>query len=213
MNEAILNLLGCDIGTEEGQQFTLRVMDFMRDKLIDYQKETGNNYNLEATPAEATSYRLARLDKKNYPDIIIASEAMKSSDCETYYTNSTHLPVNYTSDIFELLDKQDEIQTKYTGGTVVHLFGGERVQEGETVKKLVKRICENYRLPYFTITPTFSICPTHGYIAGEEMKCPTCGEECEVFSRIVGYLRPVRQWNNGKKSEYLMRNMFQMEEL
>jgi len=196
---------------EKGHEFTLRVMDFMRDRLITYQEVTGNHYNLEATPAEATSYRLARLDKKNYPEIITAREAMKTNDSEMYYTNSTHLPVNYTNDIFELLDKQDDIQTKYTGGTVVHLFGGERIQEGETVKKLVKRICENYRLPYFTITPTFSICPNHGYISGEQQKCNNCGAECEVFSRVVGYLRPVQQWNNGKKSEFVMRNMFEME--
>ncbi len=211
MNEALLNLFDSDIGTEKGHEFTLRVMDFMRDRLITYQEVTGNHYNLEATPAEATSYRLARLDKKNYPEIITAREAMKTNDSEMYYTNSTHLPVNYTNDIFELLDKQDDIQTKYTGGTVVHLFGGERIQEGETVKKLVKRICENYRLPYFTITPTFSICPNHGYISGEQQKCNNCGAECEVFSRVVGYLRPVQQWNNGKKSEFVMRNMFEME--
>lgn len=213
MNEAVVNLLGQDIGSEAGQKFTLRIMEHMRNRLIEYQETTGNNYNLEATPAEATSFRLAQLDKKFYPEIITANEAMGQKNSVPYYTNSTHLPVNYTDDIFELMDLQDEIQTKYTGGTVVHLFGGERVREGETVKKLVRKICENYHLPYFTITPTFSICPTHGYIAGEQYKCEKCGEATEVFSRVVGYLRPVSQWNDGKKSEYDVRNMFKMEDV
>ncbi|MBN2280915.1 MAG: ribonucleoside triphosphate reductase [Candidatus Marinimicrobia bacterium] len=213
MNEAIVNLLGQDIASEKGQQFTLRIMDHMREKLIQYQETTGNNYNLEATPAEATSFRLAQLDKKFYPDIITANELMGQKSRVPYYTNSTHLPVNYTDDLFELLDLQDEIQTRYTGGTVVHLFGGERIREGETVKKLVKKICENYRLPYFTITPTFSICPVHGYIAGEHFKCARCGEATEVFSRVVGYLRPVNQWNDGKKAEFDVRNMFKMEDI
>jgi len=213
MNEAIVNLYGQDIASEKGQQFTLRVMEHMREKLIKYQETTGNNYNLEATPAEATSFRLAQLDKKFYPDVITANELMGQKSSVPYYTNSTHLPVNYTDDLFELLDLQDEIQTKYTGGTVVHLFGGERIREGKTVKKLVKKICENYRLPYFTITPTFSICPTHGYIAGEHFKCDKCGEGTEVFSRVVGYLRPVNQWNDGKKAEFDVRNMFKMEDI
>lgn len=213
MNEALINLFGQDIASEKGQQFTLRLMNHMRDRLVEYQETTGNNYNLEATPAEATSFRLAQLDKKFYPEIITANEAMGQKGSVPYYTNSTHLPVNYTDDIFELMDLQDEIQTKYTGGTVVHLFGGERVREGETVKKLVRKICQNYRLPYFTITPTFSICPTHGYISGEQYKCEKCGEATEVFSRVVGYLRPVSQWNDGKKSEYDVRNMFKMEDI
>lgn len=213
MNEALINLFGQDIASQKGQEFTLKVMNHMRDRLVEYQETTGNNYNLEATPAEATSFRLAQLDKKFYSDIITANEAMGQKKSVPYYTNSTHLPVNYTEDIFELMDLQDEIQTKYTGGTVVHLFGGERVQEGETVKKLVRKICENYHLPYFTITPTFSICPTHGYIAGEQYQCEKCGEATEVFSRVVGYLRPVSQWNDGKKSEYDVRNMFKMEDV
>ncbi len=213
MNEALINLFGQDVGSEKGRHFTLRVMEHMRAKLIEYQEETGNNYNLEATPAEATSFRLAQLDKKFYPDIITANEIMGQQKSAPYYTNSTQLPVNFTDDIFESLDLQDEIQTKYTGGTVVHLFGGERIHEGETVKKLVRKICENYKLPYFTITPTFSICPTHGYIAGEHFKCDKCGETTEVFSRVVGYLRPVSQWNDGKKAEYDVRNLFKMEDL
>ena len=196
MNEACLNLLDKGIGSVEGKQFALDVMDFMREIIVEFQKETGNNYNLEATPGEGTSYRLAKLDKQKY----------------SYYTNSTQLPVNYTDDIFEVLDHQDDLQTKYTGGTVVHIYAGERIQSIETMKNLVKKICNGYRLPYFTFSPTFSTCPNHGYIAGEHFKCPECGADCEVYSRVVGYIRPVQQWNKGKKKEFQDRTEFVIAE-
>lgn len=196
MNEACLNLFGENIGSLQGKQFALEVMDYMRAKIVKIQKETGNNYNLEATPGEGTSYRLAKLDKDKYP----------------YYTNSTQLPVNYTDDIFEVLDHQDDLQTKYTGGTVVHIYAGERIQSIETMKNLVKKICNNYHLPYFTFSPTFSTCPNHGYVAGEHYTCPECGASCEVYSRVVGYIRPVQQWNKGKKQEFLDRHEFKIEE-
>ena len=196
MNEACLNLLDKGIGSVEGKQFALDVMDFMRERIVEFQKETGNNYNLEATPGEGTSYRLAKLDKQKY----------------SYYTNSTQLPVNYTDDIFEVLDHQDDLQTKYTGGTVVHIYAGERIQSIETMKNLVKKICNGYRLPYFTFSPTFSTCPNHGYIAGEHFKCPECGADCEVYSRVVGYIRPVQQWNKGKKKEFQDRTEFMIAE-
>ncbi len=193
MNEACINLLGDDIGSFRGKQFALEVMDFMRAKIVEFQEETGNNYNLEATPGEGTSYRLAKLDKKHkYP----------------FYTNSTQLPVNYSDDIFEVLDHQDDLQTKYTGGTVVHIFAGERISNIETMKNLVKKVCNNYKLPYFTFSPTFSTCPNHGYVAGEHFTCPTCGADCEVYSRVVGYIRPVKQWNKGKKIEFNTRKTF-----
>jgi len=204
MNEALQNLLGVDIGDEQGRKFAEEVLEHMRARLSDYQEETGNNYNLEATPAEGTSYRLALLDQKKYDNAIFANGRGKQ-DIDPFYTNSTHLPVNYTDDIFEILELQDELQTKYTGGTVIHFFIGERINDSVIVKKLVKKICSTYRLPYFTITPTFSICNTHGYIAGESFTCPKCHAPCEVYTRIVGYLRPVEQWNKGKKAEYDIR--------
>ncbi len=210
MNEACLNLFGENITSSKGHDFTLKALNFMRDKLLEFQNETGNNYNLEATPAEGTSYRLAKIDKGKYPEIICANEDACKKGAEPFYTNSTQLPVNFTDDIFEVLDLQDEIQTKYTGGTVVHLFVGEKIEDSGSIKNLVRKICENYRLPYFTITPTFSICPGHGYIAGEHKKCPTCHKETEVYSRIVGYLRPVKQWNKGKKEEFKMRKEFKL---
>ena len=196
MNEACLNLLADDIGSFRGKQFAVEVMDFMREKIKEFQKETGHNYNLEATPGEGTSYRLAKLDKEKYP----------------YYTNSTQLPVNYTDDIFEVLDHQDDLQTKYTGGTVLHIFAGERIHNIETMKNLVKKVCNNYHLPYFTFSPTFSTCPNHGYVAGEHFTCPECGAECEVYSRVVGYIRPVTQWNKGKKREFKDRKEFVISE-
>jgi ribonucleoside-triphosphate reductase len=208
MNEACLNLFEKNIATKEGQKFTLRVLDFMRNKLVEFQQETGNNYNLEATPAEGTAYRLAKKDKKKYLEIICANEEQYKNGAEPFYNNSSQLPVNFTDDIFEALDLQDEIQTKYTGGTVLHLFMGERIEDIKTVKRLVRKICENYRLPYLTITPTFSVCPTHGYLCGEQTKCPKCGSETEVYSRVVGYLRPVKQWNKGKKEEFKQRKTF-----
>ena len=211
MNEACENLLDCGIATEEGHQFAVEVMDYMRDLIVKFQEETGNNYNLEATPAEGTSYRLAKLDKKNLIDIKCANdEEYYSQGAEPYYSNSTQLPVNCTDDIFELLDHQDDLQTKYTGGTVVHIFAGERINDINTMKNLVKKICENYHLPYFTFSPTFSVCPTHGYVAGEHETCPDCGSECEIYSRIVGYIRPVKQWNKGKKAEFKNRKTFDM---
>ena len=196
MNEACLNFLNSDIGSFRGKHFALEVMDFMRAKILEFQKETGNNYNLEATPGEGTSYRLAKCDRNKYP----------------YYTNSTQLPVNYTDDIFEVLDHQDDLQTKYTGGTVVHIFAGERIYDLNTVKNLVKKICNNYKLPYFTFSPTFSTCPNHGYVAGEHFTCPECGSDCEVYSRVVGYIRPVNQWNKGKQKEFSDRKTFLIQE-
>jgi ribonucleoside-triphosphate reductase (formate) len=208
MNEACLNLLGKDIGTQDGLQFSEQVMRFMREKLVKFQEETGNNYNLEATPAEGTSYRLARADKTKYPDIICANEQEYQKGAEPFYTNSSQLPVNYTDDVFESLELQDELQSLYTGGTVVHLFAGERVDTTEGVKKLVKVICERFKLPYFTITPTFSVCPEHGYIKGEVYRCDKCNRETEVYSRVVGYLRPVKQWNKGKAEEFKLRKTY-----
>ncbi len=212
MNEACLNLFGENIATKKGQEFTKKVMNFMRNKLMKFQEETGNNYNLEATPAEGTSYRLAKIDKERYPNIIVANEDEYRNGAEPFYTNSTQLPVNYTEDVFEALDLQDEIQSKYTGGTVLHIFAGERVNNSEAIKALVKKVCDHYHLPYFTFTPTFSICPTHGYIAGEHYTCPKCGAKTEVYSRVVGYLRPVSQWNKGKSAEFKLRKTFEIKE-
>lgn len=208
MNEATLNLLGSNLGTEKGHAFAAEVLDFMRARLIGYQKETGNLYNLEATPAEGTAYRLALKDKRRYPEIIVANEPEWKAGAEPFYTNSSHLPVHYTDDIVEALDIQDSLQTKYTGGTVIHLFLGERIADPSAVPELVRKICENYKLPYFTLTPTFSVCASHGYVPGEHFACPSCQKECEVYSRIVGYLRPVSQWNAGKQSEYKLREMY-----
>lgn len=208
-NEACLNLLGANIADENGLKFANKIMDFMRDVILDYKKETGNNYNLEASPAEGASYRLAKKDKENYPDIIVANEKeYRESGAKPFYTNSTQLPVNFTDDIFEALNLQDELQAKYTGGTVIHIFAGERIYDLDVMKNLVKKICTNYKLPYFTFTPTFSTCKTHGYIAGEHFKCPKCGEETEVFSRVVGYIRPIKQWNDGKMAEFETRKTF-----
>lgn len=213
MNEAALNLIGEGIGEETGREFALKTMDFMRNKIVKFQEETGNNYNLEATPAEGTSYRLAKLDKEKLVSIKCANENdYYERGAKPFYTNSTQLPVNFTDDIFEVLDHQDDLQTKYTGGTVVHIYAGERIHDIKIMKRLVRKICENYRLPYFTFSPTFSTCPTHGYLAGEHFECPKCGEDSEVFSRVVGYIRPVRQWNEGKKTEYQVRKNFVIKE-
>jgi anaerobic ribonucleoside-triphosphate reductase len=203
LNEACLNLFGEDIGSERGRAFALTVMDFMRARLADYQEETGNLYNLEATPAEGTTYRLARLDRKLYPEIITAG-----GEGEPFYSNSTQLPVNYSDDILRVLDLQDEIQTKYTGGTVVHAFIGEAVSDPQAVKAFVRMVCRNYRLPYFTLTPTFSICEDHGYLSGEVHECPHCGQYTEVYSRVVGYIRPIQQWNAGKQNEFHQRKTY-----
>ena len=207
-NEAALNLLGVDIGTEKGKAFAEKTLDFMRDRLVEYQKETGNNYNLEATPAEGTTYRLAQLDKASFPDLAHFANGIGAEVKCPFYTNSSHLPVNYTDDLFELMDLQDNLQTKYTGGTVIHFFLGERMDDPQTLKKLVKTICENYKLPYFTFSPSFSICKNHGYIVGEHPECPNCGESTEVYSRVVGFLRPVSQWNKGKQAEFEMREHY-----
>ena len=206
MHEGCLNLLGEGIDTPAGSRFAVRVLDFMRDRLTTFQERTGHNYNLEATPAEGTSYRLARLDRKKYPKLVFGYPESK----EPFYTNSTQLPVNYTDDCFEALDRQDVLQTRYTGGTVMHLYAGERLRDTATVKKLVRTICERYHLPYFTLTPTFSICGDHGYLSGEHSTCPDCGAACEVYSRVVGYLRPVSQWNAGKQAEFSQRKVFKV---
>ena len=214
MNEACLNLFDEGIATEKGKAFAVEVMDYMRKRIVEYQKETGNNYNLEATPAEGTSYRLARLDKETLSGIKCANDYdYYTKGAYPFYSNSTHLPVNYSDDIFEVLDHQDELQTKYTGGTVIHIFAGERITNNETIKNLVKKVCTNYRLPYFTFSPTFSTCPNHGYISGEHFKCPHCGEDCEVYSRIVGYIRPVNQWNEGKRAEFKIRKTYKIDEV
>jgi len=208
MNEALLNFIGEDIGSKRGKRFALEMMDFMREKLVKYQKETGNIYNLEQTPAESTSFRLALKDKEKYPAIITAGTKKLP-----YYTNSSQLPVNYTDDIFEALKLQDEITCEYTGGSVLHLFLGERLPDGETTKKLVKKVFENFKLPYVTITPTFSICPSHGYLSGEHFECPECTikQPCEVYTRVVGYLRPVNQFNFGKQQEFKERKEFKIK--
>lgn len=213
MNEACLNLLGKEITSAEGQQFARETLEFMRERMAQYQNETGNFYNLEATPAEGTSFRLALKDKERYPDIMVANEnAVLENKVSPYYTNSSHVPVDFTDDVFELLDLQDELQTKYTGGTVIHLFVGEEIKDINAVKALVRTVCNNYHLPYFTITPTFSICPNHGYIAGKVMKCEKCGADNEVYSRIVGYIRPIQQWNAGKRAEFDDRNEYRFSD-
>ncbi|HMN19073.1 MAG TPA: ribonucleoside triphosphate reductase [Candidatus Moranbacteria bacterium] len=214
MNEALVNLTGKDITTVEGQQLAEEILVHMRERITGYQEKTGNLYNLEATPAEGTAYRLARIDKQKYPEIIFANEkAVRQESAEPYYTNSSQLPVSFTEDIFEALDLQDKLQTKYTGGTVLHGFLGERLWDITAVRKLVRKIAESYALPYFTLTPTFSICPIHGYIAGEHHTCPKCvvEQETEVYSRVVGYIRPVEQWNKGKRTEFDDRKEFVVE--
>ncbi len=189
LNECCLNLFGENIGTEKGRAFGVKVMNFMRAKLIEFQKETGNNYNLEATPAEGTSYRLAKLDREKYPDIIVSDNEQANAGRPPFYTNSSQLPVNFTDDIFELLDLQDEIQSKYTGGTVLHIFMGERIKDTEALKKFIRKVCEGYQLPYFSITPTFSVCPKCGYIEGEHFECPKCkAEKIEAIDKQIALL-------------------------
>lgn len=209
-NESLLNFLGKDIGSRHGRKFTIEILDFMRDRLIKYQKETDNLYNLEATPAEGASYRLALKDTQEYPSIITAGTKKNP-----YYTNSTMLPVNYTDDVFEALKLQDEIQSKYTGGIVFHTFVGERISDISAVKNLIKKIFNNFHLPYVTLSPTFSICPQHGYISGEHYTCPKCVVEqpCEVYSRVVGYIRPVQQWHTGKQEEFKDRKVFKIKKM
>jgi ribonucleoside-triphosphate reductase len=209
-NEACLNLLGEDIGAPAGRSFALKILDHMRMRLKAFQTETGNYYNLEATPAEGTGYRLARLDRRRFPDLA-AALVDADGDGIPLYTNSTQLPVNYSEDIFLELDLQDELQTRYTGGTVVHAFLGEAVPDPQAVKSFVRTVCENYRLPYFTLSPSFSICCAHGYLTGEAPVCPHCGQETEIYSRVVGYMRPVGQWNQGKRAEFRQRKYFHLE--
>jgi anaerobic ribonucleoside-triphosphate reductase len=209
MNEAVMNLFGFGIASPEGLEFAVKVLNFMREKLSDFQEETGNIYNLEATPAEGASYRLARIDKRKYPDIVTANERHLARGAEPFYTNSTQLPVDHEADLFEALEHQDRLQTLYTGGTVFHIYLGERLHSWRAAAELVRKVAWNFRLPYFTLTPTFSICPTHGYLSGEQRQCPKCGASCEVYSRVVGYLRPVDQWNDGKQAEFAIRRTFE----
>jgi len=208
MNEACLNAnwIKKDLTQEEAQEFTKEVLNFMREKLSDYQEEYGDLYNLEATPAESTTYRFAKKDKSMYPDIITAAE----NDETPFYTNSSHLPVGYTEDIFEALDIQDELQTLYTSGTVFHAFLGERLEDWKAAANLVRKIATNYRLPYYTLSPIYSVCKNHGYINGEVSKCPKCNEETEIYSRITGYYRPVKNWNDGKAQEYKKRKSYDL---
>ena len=210
MNEACLNAswIKKDLTHEEAQKFTQEVLNHMREKLSDYQEKYGDLYNLEATPAESTSYRLAKHDLKRFPNIITASEKGNTP----YYTNSSHLPVGYTSDIFEALDIQDGLQTLYTSGTVFHAFMGEKLPDWKSAANLVRKIAENYKLPYYSISPIYSVCKSHGYIAGEKFVCPFCGEKTEVYSRITGYYRPVQNWNDGKAEEYKNRKLYNIAE-
>ncbi len=208
MNEVGLNAkwLGEDMTHKETKEFTIKTLNYMRERLSDYQEKYGDLYNLEATPAESTTYRLAKADKKRWPDIRTAG---KEGDTP-YYTNSSHLPVGYTEDIFEALDIQDELQTLYTSGTVFHAFLGEKLPDWEAAAKLVKTIASNYKLPYYTMSPTYSVCKTHGYLVGEQYNCPHCGEKAEVYSRITGYYRPVQNWNEGKSQEYKNRKIYNL---
>ncbi|MCK4522006.1 MAG: ribonucleoside triphosphate reductase [Nanoarchaeota archaeon] len=199
MNESIINLLHAGIGSNRGREFAEDVLDFMRNRLVGYQKETGDVFNLEATPAEGCSHSLALKDKQYFGESNIK---LQGKGDKVYYTNSSQLPVAFTDDLFEMLDLQDSLQVRYSGGTVIHLFLGESIADWSSVKLLVKRVVSHYKLPYFTLTPTFSICPTCGFIQGEHVECPRCKATCEVYSRSVGYLRPVNQWNNGKQQEF-----------
>ena len=209
MNELLLNLIDEDITSNKGQKLAEQVLDFMRDRILKFQEETKELFNLEATPAEATSYRLARLDKQEFTNSQKLNFANEDKNIENpYYTNSSQLPVYFTDDLFTALDLQDNLQTKYTGGTVFHSFLGEKINDIQALKNLVKQVFTNYKLPYFTLTPTFSICKNHGYLNGKQENCPSCGQKCEIYSRIVGYIRPVEQWNEGKKQEFKERLTF-----
>lgn len=206
MHEACLNLLNQGIETSEGKAFAERVLTVIRDELLRFQEETGHLYNLEATPAEGTTYRFAREDQKRFPGMIQAG-----TPDAPYYTNSTHLPVDTTPDPFAALTHQDSLQTKYTGGTVLHLFLGERLPDAEVCKRFVQKVTAQFHLPYITVTPTFSVCPLHGYLAGEHATCEKCGTACEIWSRVVGYYRPVDQWNRGKRQEFAEREEYKVE--
>ena len=208
MNEVGLNAkwLRADLTNEKTQQFAKEVLDHMRERLSDYQEMYGDLYNLEATPAESTTYRFAKHDKATFPDIITANE-----NGTPYYTNSSHLPVGYTEDIFSALDVQDDLQTRYTSGTVFHAFLGEKLPDWKAAAALVRKIAENYKLPYYTMSPTYSVCAEHGYLVGEQYTCPHCGKKTEVYSRITGYYRPVQNWNDGKSQEYKDRKVYDIE--
>ncbi len=209
INEAIVNLLGVNVASPEGKDFAIKALSFMRETLVVFQSETGHIYNLEATPAEGTSYRLARIDRRKYPEIVVANQSLvMAQHAEPFYTNSSQLPVDYEGDLFDALEHQESLQTLYTGGTVFHIFLGERLPSWESAAELIRKVTWNSRLPYFTLTPTFSICPNHGYTTGEHKKCPSCGATCEIYSRVVGYLRPVDQWNDGKQAEFTIRRTF-----
>jgi ribonucleoside-triphosphate reductase len=203
-NEMCLNFLGKDISDPESKKFMLSVLDHIIERTKDFQRETGNLWNCEASPCESAAFRLATADKKKYPDIITAGNGT------SYLTNSSMLPVNHTDDLFEALDHQDELQCKYSSGSVHHVFLGEALPDGNSAKRLVKKIVENYHLPYFSITPTFSICPNHKYIKGEEPVCPICGERTEIYSRVVGYWRPVSSYNDGKRKEFADRKTYKI---
>ena len=205
MNESVQNFMGKDLTDPAAREFAKEVLAHMRDRLVKYQEVTGHLYNLEATPGEGTSYRLAKIDRTKFSRMIIPGGT------HPYFTNSTQLPVNATDDIFEALDMQNDLQKLYTGGTVFHAFIGEAIDDADLCRKLVKIIAEKYEIPYFTISPTFSVCGAHGYLKGEQPRCPHCNEETEVYSRIVGYYRPVKNWNDGKKSEYSERTMFTVD--
>lgn len=205
MHECLLNLKKVGLATATGQKFALRVMHFLREKLQSYQATTGHIYNLEATPAEGVSYRLAKLDRTTYPDLVTAGTAEAP-----YYTNSTQLPVGFTDDVFTMIKWQDQLQALYTGGTVVHLYTGEKLDDPAAIKSLLQKIFNHYQMPYLSVTPTFSLCPTHGYLAGEHWQCPTCGADTEVWSRVVGFLRPVANFNAGKRQEYHERRKYNL---
>lgn len=208
MNECCQNFLGVSIAHSDGKKFAENVMHFMRSVLVEFHEETGNIYNLEATPAESTSYRFALLDTAQYPDLIVANNHAFKKGAQPYYTNSTHLPVNFSNDAFEVLSLQDEFQRLYTGGTVLHIFTGESHLSATAAKKFIQKVTSQFRLPYITLSPSFSICPEHGYQHGEHLQCAECGRKNEVFSRIVGYMRPVSQWNEGKQAEFYDRTLF-----
>jgi len=209
INEAVVNLLGVNIAARDGKDFAVKALDFMRKKLVQFQEETGDIYNLEATPAEGTAYRLARIDKRKHPQIMVANERLvQLQHAEPFYTNSSQLPVDFEGDLFEALEHQESLQTLYTGGTVFHIFLGERLHSWQSAAELIRKVSWSSRLPYFTLTPTFSVCSSHGYMSGEHRKCPLCGTQCEVYSRVVGYLRPVDQWNDGKQAEFAVRKTF-----
>jgi len=208
MHEACLNLLGPEQGlpTDAGQRLALATLTALRERIMGYQQETGHFYNLEATPAEGTSYRLAKLDTEQFHDIITSGSDVP------YYTNSSQLPVNYTDDLFETLDLQDALQCLYTGGTVLHLYVGEQIESVGVSKQLLQRVLSSYSLPYVSLTPTFSTCEDHGYLVGEQPVCPVCGKEAEVWTRVVGYLRPVRDFHKGKREEYRQRKLYRVPE-